>query len=105
MKARHRSAMGIGTEELKDKAKAAEFQTELLMISGYIGYVDIWDGSLRMFVFATKDSASSAIKAAQEIGFRSAGDICDFVAIRNSDLNRPHLNKKKGHSYYRELYR
>ena len=106
MKAKHRSAIGISKEELiQAKNKAAEFHTELLMISGYIGYVDIWNDTLRMYVFEKDDKCILALKAADQIGLESAGMINDFVCIRNSELERPHLSKRRGHSYYRELYR
>ena len=106
MKARLRTAIGIGKAELKqNKQQAAEFQTELLMICGYIGYVDIWEDSLRMYVFEKTEAANKALEAAHQIGLLTAGVVSDFVCVRNSELERPHLKLRKGHSYYKELYR
>lgn len=106
-KPRFRQGVGIGLEEYgKDNfAMVREFQTELMMLRGYIGYFDTWDETLRVFIFDNIEDAAKAVKGAEQIGFRTVGNIEGPVHIANSELTRPHLKYYKGYDYHRELYR
>lgn len=105
---RMRYALGIGLEEYNKVNIAAvrDFQAELLMSVGYIGYADIWCGTLRMFVFDTEPEMKRLHEEAKKLGFRTAGMIDGIVSVSNMDLKRPHLERIESKSaFYRELYR
>ena len=52
-KKKFRIGIGIGGKEYSDAGQymRMNFQTELLMSDGYIGYFDTWTGDLRIFCF------------------------------------------------------
>lgn len=106
-KPRFRNGVIIGTEELRDRYMKMELNSDLNSNSGYIGYADIWDGTARLYVFDNPNDASKIVKAARSIGFRTAGPATEVISVRNSELERPHLNRKNRstYSYIKELYR
>ena len=105
---RMRYALGIGLEEYNKVNITAvrDFHAELLMSEGYIGFADIWCGTLRMFIFDTEQEMKRLHEEAKKLGFRTAGMIDGIVSVSNADLNRPHLSKIKDNAaFYRELYK
>lgn len=105
---RLRYAMGIGLEEYSSRNidMVRDFQSALMMTSGYIGWFDTWEKTLRIFVFEGSISRDKALKEARSIGFTSAGDIDGELFVSNAVLKRPHLkNVSTKKQYYRELYR
>ena len=106
-KKRFRQGVGVGLDDLAaNKMEAASFYTELLMSNGYIGYFDIEDIGMRVFVFKDYDSTEAFMKEVRKINLRTLGRIADFIYISNSELERPHLKHHRGQkSYYSELYK
>lgn len=105
-KPRFRYGAIISLEELRDRQKAMELNSDLYGSHGYIGYVDIWNDTGRLYVFDNPDDAATIVKAAKSIGFSIAGLVADVISIRNSDLERPHLRHYRNqYSFIRELYR
>lgn len=105
---RLRHGIGISLEEYcsRNIDMVRNFQAEALTLSGYIGYFDAMNTTLRVFIFDDKDEADRAVKVAHSLGFESAGPIEGFVIISNDRLRRPHLKKIASKSrYYKELYR
>lgn len=106
-KPRFRHGVVIATRELRDRYMTRELASDLLINAGYIGYKDIWSGEARLYIFDNPDDAAKIVKEARRIGFETAGPAADVIRIRNSDLERPHLNrmKRRSYSYMKELYR
>lgn len=106
-KRRFRQGVGIGLDELKsDRAKQKQLVTDLLMNRGYVGYFDIEDERIRIYIFSDKESAGLFLRESRKIGFRTAGAIDEMVHISNSELSRPHLKHYKGkRNFYSELYK
>ena len=105
---RLRYGMGIGLEEYSSRNidMVRDFQSILLILAGYIGWIDIWEKTLRGFVFEDAVTRDKALKEARSIGFESAGTIEGELFVSNAVLERPHLkslNTKK--QYYSELYK
>ena len=105
IKPRFRCCMLIGNRELKDSMKKREMNSSLLGEPDFIGSVDIWDGDARLYAFSTAEALERMLKEAKKIGFTTAGKTHEPVMIRNSDLNRPHLNRLRGYDFQREYYK
>lgn len=105
---RLRYGMGIGLEEYNSGniKMTRDFRAELMTSSGYIGYFDTWNDTLRVFAFEDPKSRDRALKEARSIGFDSAGKIEGGLFISNVELQRPHLQNIRSKGYfYREYYR
>ena len=108
MKNKLRYAFGISSEEykIKDSYSVMQLLSELSESETYIGYTEVWSGTLKVFLFKTMEGRDSVMKASKDIGFDSTGLIEEHILISNQDIKRPHLNKyKKNYSYYKELYK
>lgn len=106
LRPRFRIGMAIALQELKnDKPAARQFNTEMLMNSGYIGFMDDENVGVRCFIFKRREDAESAVKSAKEIGFRATGMIADVIHVKNADLERPHLKYAQKDNWYKELYK
>ena len=104
-KPRFRKGAVIGLDELKDKGMKRELDTELSMSKEYIGFFDHEDYKARVFIFENEEGMKRFIKEAKKIGY-IVGEVAEIISIRNSDLQRPHLNNyKNGYSFYKELYK
>lgn len=105
-KPRFRTGMAIALTELRaDKSAARQFNTDMLMNPGYIGFMDNEDVGVRCFIFKKREDAEAAVKSAKEIGFRATGMIADVIHVKNADLERPHLKYVKKDNWYKELYK
>ena len=104
-KARIRNAAAIGLNEISDRTKTRELVTELAMICGYIGYIDVEEFGVRVYVFTDAESAEKMIKEAKKIGFRTAGEVEDTIVIKNTELERPHLKYMPKKIFLKELYK
>ena len=104
-KARIRKAAAIGLNEISDRTKTRELVTELAMISGYIGYIDVEEFGVRVYVFTDAESAEKMIKEAKKIGFRTAGEVEGTIVIKNTELERPHLKYMPKKAFLKELYK
>lgn len=104
-KIRFRKCAAISIEELDDRMKQRELHTELSMIGGYVGYLDIADYGVRIYAFANADDATRFIREARKIGFSSAGEVEGTIAIKNTELQRPHLKYMPRNIFLRELYK
>lgn len=104
-KTRIRKAAAIGLSELSDSLKRRELVTELSMISGYIGYLDVVDYGVRVYVFTDSDAAEQLVKEAKKIGFRTAGEVEGTIMIKNTELERPHLKYMPKKVFLKELYK
>lgn len=102
---RFRKGAAVALEELSDKRKKKELVTELAMISGYVGFIDIEDYGVRVYVFTNDESAQAMVKEARKIGFRTAGEVEESLALKNTELQRPHLQYIPKDSFLRELYK
>lgn len=106
MQPKFRLGLVIGTEELKEKkTDDRDLMAELLMEPGYIGYIDIAEEKMRVYVFSNKQSREKILRIAKSFGFRTAGSIKDVVYISNEILKRPHLKYASKDNFYKELYR
>lgn len=104
-KTKFRKCAAIGLEDLNDRRKILELNTELAMIGGYVGYLDIEDYGVRIYVFTDADSATRLVKEAKKIGFYSAGEVEGTMALKNTELQRPHLKYMPRKIFLRELYK
>lgn len=104
-KVKFRKAVAIGLTELSDKVRNKELVTELAMNSGYVGYMDIEDYAVRIYAFSDIESAEALVKEARKIGFRTAGMVEESLALKNSDLLRPHLKYMPKSVFLKELYK
>ena len=104
-KPRFRCCILIGMRELKDRMMNREMNATLLCEPDFIGSVDIWDDEARLYAFASAETRDRILKEAKKIGFTTAGKTHEPVMLRNSDLNRPHLNRLKGYDFQREYYK
>ena len=104
-KPRIRQGIIIGKAELKDSFKRRELVSVLICMHEYIGYVDIFDETARLYVFSSDAGACKALREAKKMGYRTAGRVDEQIFIRNSDLNRPHLNRLRGYEFQREYYK
>ena len=103
-----RFGMIIGLEEFcrLNMSMVRDFNAELFMDPDYIGYAEIYEGTARVFIFDSKESAEKKTKIARNIGFCTAGMVDGNVFCRNDELERPHLKRMRNHnSFMRELYR
>lgn len=104
-KTKFRKCAAIGLQELNDSAKNREVVTELAMLSGYVGYMDIEDFGLRIYAFTDAESAKKLIREAKKIGLRTAGEVVGSLSLKNTDLERPHLKYMPRDTFFRELYK
>ena len=104
-KTKIREGIVIGSAELKDGRLKREWHTTLICMSEYIGFVEIYDGNARLYVFSSKDGAVMALREAKNIGYRTAGMAVGPIYIRNADLHRPHLSRYRGYDFHREYYK
>ena len=105
MKRRFRQGIVIGAAELRDRFMKMELVSTLICMSAYIGYVDIYDETARLYVFNSEDGARIALREAKKIGYRTAGAVEGPIHISNADLHRPHLNRLRGYDFQREYYK
>ena len=105
-RARVRFGMVVGLQELhEDKPKARELATELMMHSGYIGFFDIEDTQMRVYVFNEREDIDSVMAEMKHMDFRTVGKVHDPLFNRNGDLKRPHLRYAPRSTFYKELYK
>lgn len=100
-----RRAAAIGLTELSESNKTRELATELVMIDGYVGYIDADDYGVRIYIFEDAASAKSFVREASKIGYRTAGDVEGSLIVKNTELERPHLRYLPKKSFMRELYK
>ena len=100
-----REGIVIGSAELQDSRMKREWHTTLICMNEYVGFIEIYDGTARLYVFSSEDGAKRALREAKHIGYRTAGRVADSIYIKNSDLNRPHLNRYRGYDFQREYYK
>lgn len=100
-----REGIVIGSAELQDGMMKREWHTTLICMSEYIGFMEIYNGNARLYVFSSEDGAKSALREAKNIGYRTAGRVVESLFIKNSDLDRPHLNRYRGYDFQREYYK
>ena len=83
-----------------------DFNSEIFADPDYIGHATVFDGTARLFVFASRESAEKKAKIARDIGFRTGGVVDGNVFCSNTELQRPHLKSVRNYnSFIRELYR
>ena len=104
-KTKFRKCAAISIEELDDRMKYIELHTELSMIGGYVGYLDITDYGVRIYAFTNADDATRFIREAKKMGFYSAGEVDGAMAIKNTELQRPHLKYMPRNIFFQELYK
>lgn len=88
-----------------DKLRAKELVTELAMITGYVGFLDNPGEDMRIYFFTDEDSADQLVKEARKMKFRTAGHYTDWIWIKNTELQRPHLQYMPKERFYKELYK
>lgn len=106
MRPRHRAGLVVGLEEIRgDIPKARELITEMMMQREYIGYIDLADEKMRVFIFEGSSGAAAALDSIKSMNYRTAGLTTDPIFISNHELKRPHLAYTSKDSFYKELYK
>lgn len=101
-----RECAAISLQEIKeDQTRLRELATEVVMLAGYIGFIDVESYGVRVFVFQTGGDADRLVEEAKKMNYRTAGRVEGFTFIRNSSCERPHLDKVPKSWFYSELYK
>ena len=107
MHTRIRAGILISIEEIKDRMRHERLELWSIVQNEpeYIGYMDIWNGTGRVYIFGSPEAAARILKEIRKAGYETCGPILESVMIKNSQLERPHLSAYRGHAFLRELYK